>query len=177
MTDQVDLILQDWIRERPDLDPSPMGIFGRVTRVYSRAHRRLERLLSDYDLTPASFDVLANLRRAGDPYRRTPSELASSSMLTSGALTGRLDKLEQQGLISREPAPEDRRVMYARLTEKGVELIDEVITEHLRQENRMLGGLSVRERTALSSALAALEASIASLDGVDRAPQPPLGPG
>lgn len=167
MTDQVELILEDWRRERPDLDASPMGIFGRVTRVYGRAHRRLERLLSGYDLTPASFDVLANLRRAGEPFRRTPSELASSSMLTSGALTGRLDKLEQQGLIDREPAPDDRRVMYARLTDKGVELIDVVIAEHLAQEERMLARLSARERSALGSTLAALEASIASLDAAD----------
>ena len=160
MADQVDLILDEWRRERPELDPSPMGVFGRVTRVYSRAHRRLEALLAHYQLTPASFDVLANLRRAGAPYRRTPSELANSSMLTSGALTGRLDKLEQQGLIAREPAPADRRVMYAKLTDKGVALIDEVMSAHLEQEEKMLAALSPSQRRSLANSLAALEASI-----------------
>jgi DNA-binding MarR family transcriptional regulator len=168
MADHVDLILEDWRRERPDLDPSPMGIFGRVTRAYSRAHRRLEALLLDFDLTPASFDVLANLRRAGAPYRRTPSELATSSMLTSGALTGRLDKLERQGLIEREPAPADRRIMYARLTDKGLRLIDEVIAAHLEQEEQMLAGLSANQRRALVGSLSALEASISSTDPFQR---------
>jgi DNA-binding MarR family transcriptional regulator len=168
MPDQVDLILDDWRRERPDIDPSPMGVFGRITRVYGRAHRRLEALLSHYDLTPASFDVLANLRRAGPPYRRTPSELASSSMLTSGALTGRLDRLEHQGLIAREPAPADRRVMYARLTDEGLRMIDEVITAHVDQEEQMLAGLSVTQRRTLASALSALEASISSMEAYER---------
>lgn len=168
MGDQVDLILEDWRRERPDLDPSPMGIFGRITRVYGLAHRRLEMLLDAYDLTPASFDVLANLRRAGEPYRRTPSNLASSSMLTSGGMTGRLDKLEQQGLIERVPAPSDRRVMYAQLTQRGLELIDEVISAHLRQEEQMLAGLSPAQRRTLAGTLARLEECITAVDSVAR---------
>ncbi len=162
--DHVDSILEEWRHQRPDLDPSPMGIFGRITRVFGLAHRRLELLLARYDLTPAAFDVLANLRRAGPPYRRTPSELASSSMLTSGGMTGRLDRLEQQGLIDRVPAPNDRRVMYAQLTAEGLELIDGVVSAHLGQEEEMLAALSGRQRQGLASALAALEASIAALD-------------
>jgi DNA-binding MarR family transcriptional regulator len=160
MADHVDSILEDWRRERPDLDPSPMGVFGRITRVYSLAHRRLEALLAPYQLTPASFDVLANLRRAGPPYRRTPSELASSSMLTSGGMTGRLDKLEQHGLITRVPTRSDRRVMYAQLTDRGKELIDEVVCAHLDQEEKMLVGLSGQQRRMLASALAELEQCI-----------------
>lgn len=163
MADHVDLILEDWRRERPDLDPSPMGIFGRVTRVYSLAHRRLEALLATYGLTPAAFDVLANLRRAGTPYRKTPSELASSSMLTSGGMTGRLDKLEQRGLITRLPAPSDRRVMYAQLTDEGLKLIDEVIDAHLDQEEKMLTGLSPSQRGTLAKTLAQLEQAITSM--------------
>lgn len=163
MADHVDHILEDWRRERPDLDPSPMGVFGRVTRVYSLAHRCLEALLADYKLSPASFDVLANLRRAGAPYRRTPSELASSSMLTSGTMTGRLDKLEQQGLIERLPAPSDRRVMYAQLTSLGVELIDEVVRAHLDQEEQMLAVLSPSQRRTLAKTLAQLERCITSM--------------
>jgi DNA-binding MarR family transcriptional regulator len=164
MHDHVDLILEDWTRERPDLDPSPMGIFGRVTRIYSLAHRRLEALLSGYDLTPASFDVLANLRRAGAPCRRTPSELASSSMLTSGGMTGRLDKLEQQGLVERIPAPADRRVMYAQRTSEGLSLIDEVVAAHLAQEEKMLAELTSAERDQLALLLGALERSIGAVE-------------
>lgn len=164
MNDHVERILEDWRRERPDLDPSPMGIFGRVTRVSALSRRRLEHLLAEHDLSPAAFDVLANLRRAGHPYRRTPSELATFSMLTSGGMTGRLDKLEHQGFITRVPATDDRRVMYAQLTSAGRDLIDRVISAHLEQEERMLAGLDARQRSQLATALAAVERSIARLE-------------
>lgn len=165
MGDQVEVILDEWRRERPELDPSPMGIFGRITRVYGLAHRRLASLLQGFDLTPASFDVLANLRRAGYPYRRTPSELATFSMLTSGGMTIRLDKLEDKGLIKRVPAPNDRRVMYAELTDAGRALIDRVIGAHLEQEESMLAQLSAAQRRTLASCLATLEQTIDALDG------------
>lgn len=164
MRDQVEMILEDWRRERPDLDPSPMGIFGRVTRVFGLAHKRLETLLAQHELSPTAFDVLANLRRAGPPYRRTPSELAAFSMLTSGGMTGRLDNLEGQGLFRRSPAPNDRRVMYAELTDTGRELIDAVIEAHLAQEEKMLAGLTAAQRQQLSEVLAQLEQSIGAVD-------------
>lgn len=140
-----------------------MGIFGRVTRVFGQAHRRLEALLARYELSPASFDVLANLRRAGSPYRRTPSQLATYSMLTSGGMTGRLDKLEHQGLIVRIPAPDDRRVTYAQLTDTGMALIDRVISAHLEQEEKMLAELTEDQRQYLATCLATLERSIVSM--------------
>lgn len=164
MRDQVELILEDWCRERPDLDASPMGIFGRITRVFGLAHKRLEALLVEYDLSPTAFDVLANLRRAGAPYRRTPSELANFSMLTSGGMTGRLDSLERQGLIRRLPAPNDRRVVYAELTDVGRELIDKVVEAHLAQEEKMLAVLTREQREQLADGLASLERSINAVD-------------
>lgn len=159
-TDHVDRILDEWRLERPDLDPTPMGIFGRVTRVGRLTNADLTRMLAPHGLTPGSFDVLANLRRAGDPYRKTPSELAESSMLTSGGMTNRLDKLQAQGLISRRYSDHDRRVLYAELTPEGLELIDRVIELHLARERQLLEGLAPDRRALLIELLAELETSV-----------------
>ena len=125
--DHVDGILAEWRVERPDLDPSPMAVFGRVARIAGRSAPLLAQLLERYDLTPASFDVLANLRRGGAPYRKTPTELAATSMLSSGGITFRLDRLESDGLIRRVRSEKDRRVAYAELTPLGLKRIDKVM--------------------------------------------------
>ena len=155
--DEVDRILDQWRRERPDLDPSPIGVFGRLARIAISRQAILNRFMGDYELSPASFDVLANLRRSGVPHRKTPSELAASSLLTSGGITFRLDRLEQSGLIRRVPSPDDRRVMYAELTDKGLTLIDQVVTAHLDLERELLEDLTVAERDTLAGLLARLE--------------------
>lgn len=155
--DAVERVLADWHQERPDLDPSPIGIFGRIRRISGMARRELERYLAPFGLTPSSFDVLANLRRSGHPYRKTPSQLAESSLLTTGAMTGRLDGLVALGLIVRVPSPSDRRIMYAELTDEGLKLINDVLGVHLDNEDALLAELSHIEREQVSSALATLE--------------------
>lgn len=156
----VEKVLQDWRRERPDLDASPIDVFGRVRRVAELSGHELEAFLAPHGLTPKSFDVLANLRRSGHPYRKTPSELAESSLLSTGAMTGRLDSLEAQGWIRRTPHPTDRRVMYAELTPDGVRRIDEVFALHLANEESLLDDLSQEERDQVAAALATLEEAL-----------------
>lgn len=158
--DTVGKALDDWRRERPDLDASPMEVFGRLRHVAEISRQELEAFLAPYKLTPRSFDVLANLRRSGSPYRKTPSELAESSLLSSGAMTGRLDALERQGLIRRSPHPSDRRVMFAELTQAGLDLIDDVFAHHLANERVFLASLSQDQRTQLADGLLLLQRSI-----------------
>lgn len=155
-TDAVDRITEQWRRERPDLDPSPMGIVGRITRISVLAQRELERVFSRHGVTGADFDVLATLRRAGAPYRLTPGALSRSTMVTSGGMTKRLDRLEAGGLIRREPDPDDRRGKLIALTAAGRALVDEVVEAHLANEERLLGGLSAAERRELASLLRTL---------------------
>lgn len=158
--DEVDAILEQWQQERPDLDPSPMGIFGRLSRLNTLSKARQSATLAQFDLNLAAFDVLANLRRSGAPFRKSPSELASSSMLTSGGVTFRLDKLEALGLIRRVPSKEDRRAIHAELTAKGLRVIDEVLGAHLATGAAMLDGMSADEVDQLAHLLSRLESSI-----------------
>jgi DNA-binding MarR family transcriptional regulator len=158
--DAVDQIVAQWRRERPDLDPSPIALFGRVHRVYLRYQSVLAKVFDEFGLNSASFDVLAALRRSGPPYRKSSSELASGSLLSSAGVTLRLDRLEQAGLITRERDTEDRRVVYSRLTDKGLRVIEEAIGAHLHNEHRMLASMSERERTQLARLLGKLEVSL-----------------
>lgn len=160
--DVVDHILAQWAHERPDVDASPVGVFGRLRRTSSLALRELDLFLRQYDLGPGNFDVLANLRRGGEPYRKTPSELAASTLLTTGAITGRLDVLERQGLIKRVPKPGDRRVIFAELTATGHDLIDEVFGAHLQREHRILASLTSKQREQLALGLSALERALSA---------------
>ncbi|WP_326821347.1 MarR family transcriptional regulator [Streptosporangium sp. NBC_01639] len=158
--DSVEKVLHEWRRERPDLDASPIGVFARLRQAAEMSRHELEAYLAPFGLTPKSFDVLANLRRGGAPYRKTPSQLAESSLLSSGAMTGRLDGLEGQGLIRRTPHPTDRRVMYAELTDAGIKLIDEAFAVHLANEEALLGDLSPEDRARIADALSVLEESM-----------------
>jgi DNA-binding MarR family transcriptional regulator len=160
MPDEVDAILAQWRSQRPDLDPSPMGVFGRLSRIHALSRARQTATLAAFGLNLAAFDVLANLRRSGPPFRKSPSALAASSMLTSGGVTFRLDKLEALGLIRRVPSKEDRRAIHAELTDRGLELIDEVLGAHLATEAAMLEGLTDVEAEQLVGLLRALERSV-----------------
>ena len=158
--DEVDRIVEQWATERPDLDASPIGLFGRIHRNYLRYQAVINRGFERHGVNAASFDVLAALRRSGAPYRKTGSALAAGSLLSSAGVTFRLDRLEQAGLIERQRDSEDRRVVYSALTEKGLELIDAAIADHLEIEHAMLAGLSESEREQLAGLLAKLERSI-----------------
>ncbi|MDX6739587.1 MarR family winged helix-turn-helix transcriptional regulator [Actinocorallia sp. A-T 12471] len=158
--DEVDEIVDQWREQRPDVSPDAIGVFGRITRINIAQRAILREVHERHGLTLAAFDVLANLRRSGAPHRKTAGELAESSLLTSGGITFRLDKMEADGLIRRTRSKEDRRVVYAELTELGLAKIDEVFAEHLATEQRMLGGLAEAEAALLTALLRKLGASV-----------------
>jgi DNA-binding MarR family transcriptional regulator len=155
--DGVDLILEQWRRERPDLDPSPIGVIGRISRLARELEQELERVYREHGLEAGWHDVLATLRRHGPPYQLRPSEFSNSLMLTSSGTTKRLDRLEQAGLITRAPDPQDRRGVIITLTPAGLELIDTVMAAHLENERRLLGALSEAERERLAKLLRKLQ--------------------
>jgi DNA-binding MarR family transcriptional regulator len=156
-TDGVDLIIEQWRRERPDLDPSPIGIVGRISRLARELEQRLEVVYREHGLEPGWHDVLATLRRSGPDYRLRPTEFSGALMLTSSGTTKRLDRLEQAGLIAREPDPDDRRGTRITLTPAGRELIDAVTAAHLANERDLLGSLSKAEQRELASLLRKLQ--------------------
>ena len=161
-TDALDRITAQWRRERPDLDPAPMGVIGRITRISALAQRELERVFADHGLAGGDFDVLATLRRTGASNRLTPGELSRSTMVTTGGMTKRLDRLEAGGLIRREPDPRDRRGKLIALTDDGRALIDRAVEAHVRNEQRLLAGLPAAKREQLATLLREL---LLTLDG------------
>jgi DNA-binding MarR family transcriptional regulator len=161
--DGVDRIIEQWRRERPDLDPSPIGVIGRISRLARQLEQELEVVYRAHGLEPGWHDVLATLRRQGPPYRVRPSEFTKSLMLTSSGTTKRLDRLERAGLVRREPDPTDRRAVAITLTPKGRELIDAVMADHLANERRLLSGLSAADRRQLGDLLRALQLSLNDL--------------
>jgi DNA-binding MarR family transcriptional regulator len=158
--DRVDLILRQWARERPDLDASPMEVIGRIMRMSRHLERELQTVYQRYGLDFGLFDVLATLRRSGAPYRLSPKELNDWCMLTSGAMTARLDRLEKSGLVARRADPGDRRGILVELSPAGLALIDDVVEQHLVNEERLLAPLGARERVELARLLRQLVAPI-----------------
>ena len=151
--DAVDAILEQWRSERPDLDPSPIGIIGRVSRLARELEARLEPVYKAHGLEPGWHDVLATLRRSGPDYRLRPTDLTSATMLTSSGTTKRLDRLEQAGLITREPDPHDRRGTLITLTASGRRLVDSTTRAHLENERRLLEALDAGEQRRLAGLL------------------------
>lgn len=160
--DGVDRILEQWANERPDLDASPMAVFGRLARAKGLLDRSLSHTFRRFGLNGGEFDVLATLRRAGQPYSLTPTELYRSVMLSSGAMTNRLDRLEERGLVRRSPDPEDRRGLLITLTGEGLELIEEAVEAHVEGEEELLGSLDGEDRAQLANLLRKLLASMES---------------
>jgi len=159
-SDTVDLISEQWRRERPDVDVSGLAVFGRLHRGFLRYTALLAEVFERHGINMAAFDVLATLLRSGPPYRRTAGELAEISLVSTGGVTLRLDRLEKAGLITRERDPQDRRVVHARLTDEGLELTNAVVAEHFANEQRMLAGLTETERRQLARLLGKLERSL-----------------
>lgn len=151
--DGVDRILEQWQRERPDLDSSPIGVIGRISRLARELEARLEPVYKAHGLEPGWHDVLATLRRTGPPYQLRPTEFTDALMLTSSGTTKRLDRLEHAGLITRAPDPADRRGTLITLTPKGLELIDNVTEAHLDNERNLLAALSESEQRRLADIL------------------------
>ena len=151
--DHVSSILTQWAAERPDLDVSPMGIVGRVSRLSLVVEKELEPVFAQFGLNNWSFDMLATLRRAGAPYRLSPTELFRSMMVTSGTMTNRIDRLTEKGLVRRVPDPEDRRGILVELTQQGRELIDRALISHVANEARLLQPFSLEEQQILATLL------------------------
>ena len=151
--DHVDRIVQQWRIERPDLDPSPMAVIGRLSRASAIVDTRLATTFASHGIDSATFDVLATLARQGAPYRISPAALAASSMITSSAVAQRLNRLERVGLITREPSSDDGRGKLVQLTEAGHELLNSVLPDHLAAEERILSPLSPAERKTLAELL------------------------
>lgn len=160
--DAVDAITEQWRRERPDCDPSPMQVVGRISRIAMLAQRELDRVFAEHGLTGGDFDVLATLRRSGEPFRLTPGQLSRSTMVTTGGMTKRLDRLEAAGLVRRRPDPRDRRGSLIELTEQGRKVVDDAVESHLANEERLLATLSPARRAELARLLREL---LLSLEG------------
>ncbi|WP_138468736.1 MarR family winged helix-turn-helix transcriptional regulator [Poseidonocella sp. HB161398] len=153
--DQVDRILAQWRRERPDLETGPMGTLGRMKRLHDHLAGAMEAVYRAHGLNAASFDVLATLRRAGPPHALSPSELMHWTMVTSGTMTNRLDRLEAAGLIERRRNPEDGRGSVVALTRAGREKIDAAVTDHVAGQHRLTAALPPELRAGFDAALAA----------------------
>jgi DNA-binding MarR family transcriptional regulator len=138
---------------RPDLDASSMGIIGRISRLERQIDPQLSATFRKFGLERWSFDVLAALRRAGRPYRLTPTKLFKSLMLTSGAMTHRIDCLEELGLVERQEDPTDRRGTLVALTRNGKALIDRAVVAHVRNETEMIKAIRPEERKLLANLL------------------------
>lgn len=158
--DAVDAILAQWQRERPDLDASPMGPIGRLKRCTALLEQRLEACFNRYDLTQWEFDMLATLRRAGAPYRLSPTALFSMLMVTSGTMTHRLKRLETRELIVRLANPQDARSMLVELTPAGLALINQVVEAHVDNERQLLSALSAEALDSLDTQLRTLLTSL-----------------
>ena len=151
--DHVDELLTEWARERPDLDVEALGLVGRLFRVVHLADAALGEGLERRGLQSGWFDLLAALRRAGAPYQRNPTELMRATLLSSGGMTKRLDRLAEAGLVERHPDPHDRRGTLVRLTDRGKELVDRVLPGHLANQERLLAALDPAERRRLDELL------------------------
>lgn len=130
-----------------------MGLIGRLGRLNRHTGRAVEAALAETGLSPWEFDVLATLRRSGEPYALSPGALIESLMITSGTMTNRLDHLERAGLIRRQPNPEDRRGLLVELTAAGRERVDRALEIHVANEHRLLEALSAAERAQLAGLL------------------------
>ena len=151
--DVVDQLLRDWARERPDLDASPMAVVGRLLHLGGLLQTRAGERLRAHGISYSELDVLATLRRSGAPYRLSPTALRKSVLLTSGAMTACLNRLERRGLIGRSPDDADRRMLMAALTPEGMRLIDNAIVSHFAQAGQALAGLEPEEREVLARLL------------------------
>jgi DNA-binding MarR family transcriptional regulator len=160
--DHVGRILLQWRRERPDLDVSPLGVVGRLHRLAAALDVELRALFAEAGLSDGDFDVLASLRRSGEPFALTPGELAATTMVTSGAVTKRVDRLEAQGWVTRTVSADDARSRTIALTPEGRTLIDGLFPRHVDNEHRLLAGLTRTERDELARLL---EKWARSLDG------------
>ena len=152
--DEVDRLIAAWKRERPDLDLSPLAVLSRITRI--ARHLDIARRDAFGDLENWGFDVLAALRRAGEPHQLSPGQLMQETLVTSGTMTNRLDRLEELQLITREPDPNEGRGSLVTLNRAGLRAVDSAMEDLLENERELLQNLSVKEREVLADLLSKL---------------------
>lgn len=163
--DRIDEILEQWQRESPQLDVSALAVTGRVMRIARLLEKHRETVLAEYGLNVWSFDVLATLRRQGSPYQLKPTDLYGLLMLSSGAMTNRIDRLEEDGVVVRLRDPDDRRSVSVQLTPKGIELIDTVMPVLFEKEKQFLEEFTKTETQTFTKLLRRF---LLSLDESDR---------
>ena len=151
--DEIDRIVAQWNAVRPDLDVGPTHTLQRITRLGLLQSASFARVFAPYGVSFGEYLVLAALRRAGPPYRMNPTALFNSVILSSGAMTNRLDRLEEMGFVERLPDPADRRGRLVALTDRGLELVDTSVEDHLENERRLLGALDEDEQQQLAALL------------------------
>ena len=151
--DRVDEIIAQWNRERPDLDVAPMGLIGRFKRIAHHLSNGMEKTLAKSGLNLASFDVLATLRRSGQPYGLSPGGLMATMMVTSGTMTNRIDQLEKAGFVKRTHNPEDGRSVIISLTDKGFAIVDSALKAHVETQKELTSSLSEDEFATLNRLL------------------------
>ena len=151
--DAVDRIVSQWGAVRPDVDVSPIHVIGRVSRLSRLIDRRLTENFARYGIESWMYDVLATLRRSGEPYELSAGDLVRQSMVTTGAITNRIDRLEERGLVERVAAAGDRRKVIVRLTPAGLHLVDDVVLGHVATERELLGALSPNQQRDLAQLL------------------------
>jgi DNA-binding MarR family transcriptional regulator len=154
--DEVDRLVAAWRQERPDLDVAPLEVLSRVSRLSRHLERERRAAFADHGVESWEFDVLTALRRSGEPYELSPGALLRATLVTSGTMTNRIDRLAAAGLVVRRPDPEDRRGVLVRLTPAGLERVDAAFTDLLRRERELLAGLGADERQVLAELLRTL---------------------
>lgn len=158
MIDEVDRIVEAWRRERPDLDVAPLSVLSRVTRLARHLDLARRNAFARHQLEVWEFDVLSALRRAGEPYQLSPGTLVAQTLVTSGTMTNRIDRLAERGLVERRPAPGDRRGVLVHLTDEGRARVDAAMEDLLRVEHELLAGLADDDRRRLADLLRVLVA-------------------
>ena len=153
MRDEVDELTEAWSRERADLDLAPVAVFSRISRLARHLDLARREAFTAHDIESWEFDVLAALRRAGDPYELSPGRLLRETLVTSGTMTNRVDRLAGRGFVERHPDPEDRRGVLVRLTAEGKDAVDGAFDALLDAERELLADLSTSDQKALAGLL------------------------
>jgi DNA-binding MarR family transcriptional regulator len=156
-SDHVDRVVEAWARERPDVDAGPIQIVGRLSRLSRQIDQRLKTVFNQHGLDAWEYDLLAALRRGGPPYELTAGEILEALMITSGAVTNRIDRLEQRGYVRRQQSTGDKRFVRVRLTPSGRKVMDAALPDHLANEADMLAALTGAERRQLVKMLRKLQ--------------------
>ena len=154
VTDEVDQLVEEWHAQRPDLDVAPLQVLSRIWRLARHLDRARAAAFAGHGLEPWEFDVLSSLRRQGPPYQLSPGNLLRATMVTSGTMTNRINRLEESGLVRRDHDPQDKRGVLVSLTEDGISRVDLALAALLSTERALLADLTAHQRTQLAAPVA-----------------------